>query len=278
MNRLAALVGLLGAITLAPLPIGAQEHLSISYGESHGGLPHYDYPRWQVDASCESIPYAYLWNGYCEENARHYACRMQHALDAAAVARNAVGACPAEKWNLLMERIGSITNGGGCSHGCHGPDATGCGDCLDSLDHDGATESSPESSQPTDSGTAGPAQEPARLLPIESSTQPTQPPASETTDSNREVHEPIRLLPVESPPRRLVHEPPTTSWSPRSPVVRLAPAAPQPSRMRPNETQSPPRREQRIPRNVIPRIPRNEIPPRPAHRRNAALPVKTKVR
>jgi hypothetical protein len=260
MNKSTTLVGLFGAIVLAPLTVGAQQHLVISYGESYVGPSNFDDSRGLADPLRESIPYGYLWNGYCEENARHYACRMQHALDAAAVARNAAGACPAEKWNLLLERIGSVFNSRECLPCPHEPTVTGCGDCLDSPDHGDAIEPSP--------------------------VQPLQPEYSPFPESgtDRASQEPIRLMPAESAPRRLTPEPSTTNSPLRSPIVRLAPAAPQPSRMMPSNTQSPQRSEHRIPRNVIPRIPnnenpripRNEIPSRTGHRRSAALTVQTR--
>lgn len=260
MNKSITLVSLLGAIALAPLTVGAQQHRLSSYGESYSGPSNFADSRWHADVLREPVPYGYLWNGYCEDSARHYACRMQHALDAAAVARNAAGACPAEKWNLLMERIGSMVNSRGCSPCPDATDTTGCGDCLDPPEPDDAIEPTPM--------------------------QPLQPESSQSTDSGSEraTQEPIRSMPAESVPRRLVPEPPTTTSPLRSPVVRLAPAAPQPLRMMPNNTRSPQRSEDRIPRNTIPRIPRNEIPRIPrnevpvrsGHRYGTTFTVKTR--
>jgi hypothetical protein len=246
MKTLASFVGLIGAITIAPLALQAQQFIPASNASSYGGPSHFESNE-QVVAPCHSIPYGYLWNGYCEENARHYACRMQHAMNAAAAASNAAGACPAEKFHIMKETLSERLNPfGSCGHceNCRGTKASCCSSCKYAHEHGVAADkepaqlSQPEISDSARSGSVRPTQEPVFLTPVEPSRQPAE------------------------------SEQPVTRWSPRSPVVRMAPAAPQPPSAKPPEVQ-PEQREQRIPRNIV--------PPRPANPRSAAIPVNTNL-
>ncbi len=243
MKTLASFVGLIGAIVIAPLALQAQQFIPASNASSYGGPSHYESNE-QVVAPCHSIPYGYLWNGYCEENARRYACRMQHAMNAAAVASNAAGACPAEKFHIMKDTLSErLSPFGSCGHceSCRGTQARGCSSCKYANEHGVAADeepSQPELSDSAISNSVRPTQEPAFLTPVEPSRQPAG------------------------------REQPGNRWSPRSPVVRMAPAAPQPPSVRPSEVQ-PEQREQRIPRNIV--------PPRPANPRSAAIPVNTNL-
>lgn len=257
MKITATPLGLLTAIVIvcSPVLLCGQQASSASPGDFYGGSSNYGDAAVNLVAPQAAAPYGYLWNGYCVEAAQRYACRMQHAMNAAAIASQAPGACPAEKFCIMKESISASLNPfAPCGHcpSCQSGKAMQCGNCkLPHYHQESLLEESPQPAQPelpdsANSNAFQPAEDPVVLTPVQPSMRPID--NDDPTADNSE---------------------PTTNTSARSPVVRLAPAAPRPSEVRPRNTQ----REPRIPRNEIPRRPEN--PSSPNDRRSAAIPVNT---
>jgi len=245
-------MGLLTAIVIVctPLALQGQQADFTSTGAFHGGPSYHGSAQEHAMTHHGPPPYGYLWDGYCVEAAQRYACRMHHALNAAAIARQAQGACAAEKFHNMKESIGSRLNPfapcGHCPH-CQGGKSGHCKNQKLPHDHGGSVQ-----------------EEPA---------QPSQPESSDTTGSRaiQPTQDPVVLTPVQPSPQQPDVSELSTNGSPRSPVVQLAPAAPEPSEVVPRETP----RTERVPRNEIPARPEN--PSSPNDRRSAAIPVNTNL-